>query len=70
LFWRNFEMAETAEKAVMTVVEAGAKLGLSRNASYVAAARGDLPVLKIGRLLKVPHAAFNKMLEEASSRTK
>jgi excisionase family DNA binding protein len=68
LFRRTFEMTELAEKAVMTVPEAGAKLGLSRNGSYDAAARGDIPTIRIGKLLKVPTAAFNRMLEEAGSK--
>jgi excisionase family DNA binding protein len=49
---------------VYEVPEAGAKLGLSRNASYDAAKRGDIPTIKIGRLLKVPKAAFHKMLNK------
>lgn len=47
---------------VYEVPEAGKKLNLSRNASYDAAKRGDIPTIKIGRLLKVPKAAFHKML--------
>ena len=35
-------------KLVMTVPEAGAKLGLSREASYKAARRGDIPTIRIG----------------------
>lgn len=53
---------------VMSVPEAGAKLGLGRNASYEAAARGDIPVLKIGRSLKVPKIAFERMLIEAGQK--
>jgi len=54
-------------RVVYDVPEAGAKLGLSRGASYAAAARGDLPVIQIGRLLKVPKAAFDRMLAEAGT---
>lgn len=50
---------------VYEVPEAGAMLGLNRNASYLAAKRGDLPTIKIGKLLKVPKAAFHAMLERA-----
>jgi excisionase family DNA binding protein len=50
---------------VMTVPEAGAKLGLGRNASYTAAGRGDIPTIRIGRLLRVPKVAFDQMLEAA-----
>jgi hypothetical protein len=37
--------------------------GLSRNGSYDAAKRGDIPTLKIGRLLKVPTSALRAKLE-------
>jgi hypothetical protein len=51
----------------MSVPEAGKKyFGLSRNASYDAAARGEIPTIKIGRLLKVPIVALDRMLEKAS----
>jgi hypothetical protein len=42
----------------MSVPEAGSELGLGRNASYAAAARGDIPTIRIGGLIKVPVAAF------------
>ena len=47
---------------VLTVPEAGRWLGLSRNASYEAARRGDIPTIKIGRLLRVPVAALERKL--------
>ncbi len=43
------------------VPEAGAMLGLTRNASYDAAKRGDIPTIRFGKLLRVPKAAFHKM---------
>lgn len=50
----------------MSVPEAG-KLyfDLGRNASYEAARRGEIPTLKIGRLLRVPVVALERKLEEA-----
>lgn len=45
-------------RLVMSVPEAGSELGLGRNASYAAAARGDIPTIRIGGLIKVPVAAF------------
>jgi hypothetical protein len=39
--------------------------GLSRNGSYEAARRGELPVVRIGRMLRVPIVALERMLEEA-----
>jgi hypothetical protein len=52
--------------ATLTVPEAGRRyFDLSRNAAYAAAARGELPVVRIGRLLRVPVKACERMLEEA-----
>jgi excisionase family DNA binding protein len=51
----------------LTVPEAGKRyFGLSRNASYAAVARGDIPTIKIGRLLRVPVRALDAMLDRAS----
>jgi hypothetical protein len=54
-------------RLVYDVPEAGAMLGLTRNGSYEAAKRGDLPTIKIGKLLKVPKIAFHKMLAKAGA---
>jgi excisionase family DNA binding protein len=51
------------ENLTYEVPEAGAMLGLTRNASYEAAKRGDIPTIRIGRLLRVPRAAFHRMLD-------
>jgi hypothetical protein len=58
--------AITAPKT-LTVPDAG-KLyyGLGRNASYAAAARGDIPTIKVGRLLRVPVTAMERRLEQAA----
>jgi excisionase family DNA binding protein len=45
-----------------TVPEAGRLIGLSRNGAYEAAARGDLPTVRIGRKLFVPRTALNRLL--------
>jgi hypothetical protein len=52
----------------LSVPEAGKRyFGLSRNASYLAAERGDLPVIKIGpKLLRVPVRALEEMLNATS----
>jgi hypothetical protein len=50
----------------LSVPEAGERyFGLSRNAAYDAAKRGDIPVVKIGRLLRVPVRALERMLDSA-----
>jgi excisionase family DNA binding protein len=48
--------------------EAGKMLGLTRNATYEAAKRGDIPVIRIGKLLRVPKAAFDRMLKKVGAR--
>jgi excisionase family DNA binding protein len=55
---------EKKKRRVYDVPEAGAMLGLSRGASYQAVIRGELPVIRVGRLLKVPKAIFDRMLGE------
>lgn len=50
-------------RLVYRVPEAGAMLGLSRNASYEAAKRGDFPTIKLGKLIRVPKAAFHRLLD-------
>jgi excisionase family DNA binding protein len=49
---------------VYDVPQAGALLGLTRNGSYEAAKRGDIPTIRIGGLIKVPKAAFHRMLDQ------
>jgi hypothetical protein len=53
-------------RKTLTVPEAGrAYFDLGRNASYEAARRGDIPTIKIGRLLRVPVVSLERILEEA-----
>lgn len=51
----------------ISVPEAGRRyFNLSRGASYAAAERGDIPTIKIGRLLRVPVRAMDDKLEAAA----
>ena len=59
------QRADDERRLVYDVPEAGAMLGLSRNASYAAAKRGDLPTIRLGKLIRVPKAAFDQMLARA-----
>lgn len=53
----------------LDVPEAGRRyFGLSRGGSYDAAKRGDLPVVRIGRRLRVPIVALERMLDVAPRR--
>jgi hypothetical protein len=56
------------ETKTLDVPVAGKRyFGLSRNASYAAAKRGELPVIKIGGRLRVPVIALERMLEQAKA---
>ncbi len=53
------------KKRTMDVPTAGAVYyNLSRDASYRAAQRGDIPTIRVGRLLRVPISLMERMLEE------
>ena len=57
------------EALTLSVPEAGKRyFGLSRNSSYAAAERGDIPVVKIGRVLRVPVRAMERLLDSASAK--
>jgi hypothetical protein len=51
----------------ISVPEAGRRyFGLSRNGSYDAATRGEIPTIPVGRLLRVPVRAMELMLDKAA----
>jgi hypothetical protein len=59
----NDELKELLAKATADVPEVGRIcFSLSRNGSYAAAGRGEIPTIKVGRLLKVPTAALRRQL--------
>jgi excisionase family DNA binding protein len=48
----------------MSVPKAGkVYLDLGKNASYEAARRGDIPFIRVGRLMRVPVAAMERKLK-------
>lgn len=51
----------------VTVEQAGQMLGISRRSAYRAAARGDLPTLRLGRRLIVPTARLLELLGMSSN---
>ncbi|MGY3117903.1 excisionase family DNA binding protein [Bradyrhizobium sp. S3.14.4] len=61
-------MTDPDNRLVYEVPEAGAMLGMSRNNAYEAAKKGLIPTIRIGKLIRVPKAAFHKMLEQAGIR--
>jgi hypothetical protein len=59
---------ETEEPKTLSVPQAGKRyFELGKNASYEAARRGDLPVIRIGGKLRVPIIALERMLAEAGA---
>jgi hypothetical protein len=60
---------ENEGRKTISVPEAGRRyFELGKNASYEAARRGELPVIKIGGRLRVPVIALERMLSEARSK--
>jgi excisionase family DNA binding protein len=55
----------TKQPLTMTIDAAAQKLGVCRNTAYSAAKAGEIPVVKIGRRMLVPIAAFERMLGQA-----
>ena len=54
------------EILTISVPEAGLRyFGLSLNGSYAAAARGEIPTIKVGRLRRVPVRAMERLLDTA-----
>jgi hypothetical protein len=50
----------------LSVPNAGRKyFDLGRGAAYAAAARGDIPTIRIGRKLRVPIIAIERLLERS-----
>jgi hypothetical protein len=57
---------EAPTPKTLSIPEAGFQyLGLSKNGSYDAAARGEIPYIVVGRLKRVPIALMEKMMEQA-----
>jgi hypothetical protein len=56
------KQVETAQSAAYSIPDAGAMVGLSRNGSYDAARRGEIPVLEFGRKKVVPKALWDRKL--------
>jgi hypothetical protein len=54
----------TTDAKTLSVPEAGREYyNLGRNASYAAATRGDIPTIRIGKLLRVPVRALEQKLD-------
>jgi excisionase family DNA binding protein len=58
---------EITKPLTCSVPEAGRRLGVGRDSAYRAAACGEIPTIKIGKLLRVPIAALDRLLYQASA---
>ena len=47
----------------LTVEEAAAVLAISRNSCYEAIRRGEIPAVRIGRIIRVPASGLRRLLE-------
>ncbi len=50
------------EKLTLTVTETAKCLGIGRSSAYEAIARGEIPVIRVGKRLLVPKAALETLL--------
>ncbi|MGH7223683.1 MAG: helix-turn-helix domain-containing protein [Gemmataceae bacterium] len=59
---------KNTNRPTMSVPEAGKKyFGLSKNAAYAAARRGQIPTIPIGGRLFVPVVAMERMIESGKA---
>jgi excisionase family DNA binding protein len=59
--------ASTVPRQAIKLDEVALRLGISRMSAYNAAWRGQIPTIRVGRLLLVPLPAFERMLEAGAS---
>lgn len=61
-------MSDADKLETISVEEAGRRLGIGRNSAYRAAQRHEIPSLRIGRLLRVPVRALEKMIDRSGDK--
>lgn len=54
-------------RAMLTVPEAAKLLRIGRNLAYELVAQGEIPSLRLGRLIRVPRAALEERLRAMES---
>ena len=58
------EEPKKPEEITLSIPEAGKRyFGLSRNGSYAAAERGDIPTIRVGKLRRVPIKVLERRIE-------
>ena len=60
----NPKIEKMLAEPTVSVPQAGALVGLARNASYQAARRGEIPTLRFGNKLRVSTAKLRAMLSD------
>ncbi len=63
----SIERNSGVERLCLTVPEAAAMLGISRNFAYELVKQQQLPVIRFGKRLLIPRAALAKMLEKVGA---
>jgi excisionase family DNA binding protein len=63
---KNPEPRPLPERRALSIEEAGAVLGLSKQMAYIFARQGHIPVIRLGRKLLVPKAALDRLLGETT----
>lgn len=59
---RDLVLQRDSETSVYTVEETAKLLRIGRSAAYEAVRRGQIPALRLGRRLRVPRCALEKLL--------
>jgi excisionase family DNA binding protein len=56
------------QRLAYTVEEAAQILGISRSSAYEAARKGEIPIIRIGKLLRVPAIQLDRLLNGQSTK--
>jgi excisionase family DNA binding protein len=59
----NHDKERDQGRATYTLDETATILGISRAVAYQAARRGEIPTIRFGKRIVVPHKALERMLE-------
>ena len=62
-------VTETDDRLLLRIPEAAARLGLGRSTVYELVQRGELPVVRVGRAVRVPLAALQHWVERQTDET-
>jgi excisionase family DNA binding protein len=62
---RERDEARERQRRTISIEEAGLALGIGRSSAYSYAKTGALPVVKIGKRLRIHKAKFEQLLEGA-----